>query len=89
MYKPFQKRINNTTYEIIEARKLNDVRFVKWMEGRGRVVYEDREGTRYYMEYGQLIEAKTVDADGVKNMNIFVPAYTCRHQKRKVHSNGK
>lgn len=72
------------TNEVVEV-KQTDLRFVKWMESRGRVVYEDEKGTRYYMEYGELIEAKTVDADGVKNMNIFVPSYTCKHHKKATN----
>ena len=72
MYELIPKWINCSTYEVIEARELKDVRFVKWMESRGRVVYEDRKGIRYYMEYGHLIEAKTVDDDGMENGNKFI-----------------
>ena len=61
--------------------KETDLRFVMFLESRGRVVYEDDEGTKYYMEYGELIEAKTTDSDGMKNGNYFI------NKKFNAHTN--
>lgn len=85
MYEKIPRALSSTTYEIIEARELKDIRFVLFMESLGRVVYEDRDGNRYYMKYGQLIEAKTVDEDGCETGNTFVPASTRKHSKKTTN----